>query len=232
MVRGRLFGVGVGPGDPELMTVKAVRVINECGAIAIPTETIEKCTAYQIAKQTANVSCKKIIPVPVPMTKDRIVLKKAYEKGIKDIEEALEKGDDVAFLNLGDPTVYSTYMGIHSRIKADGYYAEIVNGVTSFCAVAGRLGINLAKNKESIHIYPAAYDNDDMLTVKGTRVLMKSASRLGEVKHKLLEMEKNGLINAGAVTDCTMETETVYDSIEKIDENAGYFTTIIVRDKE
>ena len=56
--------------------------------------------AYQIAKQTANVSCKKIIPVPVPMTKDRIVLKKAYETGIKDIEEALEKGDDVAFLNL------------------------------------------------------------------------------------------------------------------------------------
>ena len=78
---GKLYGVGVGPGDPELMTVKAVRVINECGAIAIPTETIEKCTAYQIAKQTANVSCKKIIPVPVPMTKDRIVLKKAYEKG-------------------------------------------------------------------------------------------------------------------------------------------------------
>ena len=65
-----------------------------------------------------------------------------------------------------------------------------------------------------------------------TTTICLSASRLGEVKHKLLEMEKNGLIDAGAVTDCTMETETVYDSIEKIDENAGYFTTIIVRDKE
>ncbi|MEA4972825.1 MAG: precorrin-2 C(20)-methyltransferase [Candidatus Metalachnospira sp.] len=230
---GRLFGVGVGPGDPELMTLKAVRVIEKCNVVAIPANDKDNCTAYNIAKhEVKNIERKDIISVDIPMTKDKNKLAEAYNEGIKNIEDKLLKGKDVAFINLGDPTVYSTYMGIHERIIDDGFDAEIINGVPSFCAVAAKLGISLAKSRESIHIYPATYDSDDIFNTSGTKVLMKSGKRLAEVKKKLIDLEKCGKIKSYAVTDCTMKSEVICDNISELDENGGYFTTVIVKSTE
>lgn len=230
---GRLFGVGVGPGDPELMTLKAVKTIEKCDVIAIPARDKENCTAYNIAKHSVkDIDSKEIISIDIPMTKDKRKLNAAYNTGINSIEDKLLKGQAVAFINLGDPTVYSTYMGIHERIVKDGYDAEIINGVTSFCAVAGKLGVTLAKSKESIHIYPATYDNNGIFNISGTKVLMKSGKRLSEIKKELCHMEECGKIKAYAVTDCTMENEKICKNISELDENSGYFTTLIVKSIE
>lgn len=230
---GHLYGVGVGPGDPELMTLKAVRVIRQSDVVAIPAKDKDSCTAYNIAKQSVDdIDLKEVISIEIPMTKDRKKLLDAYEKGVKILEDKLSEGKSIAFINLGDPTVYSTYMGVHERIVSDGFDAEIVNGVTSFCAVAARLGTSLAKTRESIHIYPASYENNDIFNTEGTKVLMKSGKRLTEIKEELISLERKGNIKAYAVADCTMETETIFKDISKLDENAGYFTTVIVKSIE
>ena len=80
-------------------------------------------------------------PIPMPMTKDPAVLEENHNKAAQQVESFLREGKQVAFLTLGDPTVYSTYLYVHKRILEKGYEAEIVSGITSFCAVAARLNM-------------------------------------------------------------------------------------------
>lgn len=229
---GTLYGIGVGPGDPQLMTLKAVNTIKGCDIIAIPAEDKSVCTAFKIAIQAVpDMENKPIIPVHIPMTRDKAVLNEAYNKGISVIKSYLDRGKSIGFLTLGDPTVYSTYMIFHEKILKEGYNAVIISGVPSFCAAAARLNISLGKRKENIHIFPAAYSTDEIENLDGTKILMKSGDKIGELKEKLSELEKEDRIKAGAVVNCGMENEEVYENINDLNENAGYFTTIIVKSK-
>lgn len=229
---GILYGIGVGPGDPELMTLKAVKVIRECDIIGIPAKEKESCTAYQIAVQAvAEMKEKPVLAVSIPMTREKEKLEEAYEEGCRKLEEQLSAGKKIAFLNLGDPAVYGTYLGIHERIQKKGYEVRLISGVPSFCAVAAALGVALGSGREEIHILPGCYNPQEAESYEGTRVLMKSAGRIDEVKEKLVELENMGKIKAYAVTNCGMEGQRVYREIRELEENAGYFTTIIVKEK-
>ncbi len=228
---GVLYGVGIGPGDYELVTLKAVRILKECDVIGIPAEHKSSCTAYKIAvKAVPEIENKPVISVCVPMTRDKNKLETAYNEGCEKIEEELKKGKSIAFLNLGDPTVYGTYMKIHNIIIQKNYKAEIVSGVPSFCAVAARLGIALGQGNENIHIIPGCYNYDSIEMYKGTKILMKSAGETDNVKKRLAEMEKAERVSVKAVSDCGMDTERVYGSADMLDNETGYFTTIIVKD--
>lgn len=230
-MKGILYGIGVGPGDPELITVKAVRRIRECDIIGIPAKEADDCVAYRIAREAVpEIEGKPVLAVPVPMAMKPEVLAAAYDAGGEKIIGELEKGKKVAFLNLGDPAIYGSYMELHSRVSDAGYPAEIVNGVPSFCAVAARLGIALGSRGEEIHILPARYHIGGIEKLHGTKVLMKSAGKTGEIKEKLLALEEKGEIKSCAVTNCGMEQEVVWREIRNLTEEAGYFTTIIVRE--
>lgn len=230
-MKGTLYGVGVGPGDPELITLKAVRRIQECDIIGIPAKEADVCVAYRIAREAVSeIESKPVLAVPVPMAMKPEVLAAAYDAGGEKIIEELEKGKKVAFLNLGDPTIYGSYMELHSRVSAAGYPAEIVNGVPSFCAVAAKLEIAIGSRGEEIHILPARYHMQELETLHGTKVLMKSAGKTGEVKKKILDLEEKGEIKSYAVTNCGMEQEVVWKEIRNLEEEAGYFTTIIVQE--
>ena len=109
-MQGKIYGIGVGPGDPELMTLKAVRLIREADVIAIPGKEKETCTAYQIALGAVpEIDEKEIIPVVFPMTKNETVLKESHETAVKSLSALMDQGKTIAFLILGDVTVYSTY---------------------------------------------------------------------------------------------------------------------------
>lgn len=225
---GKLYGVGVGPGDPELLTLKALRLIKEADVIGVPGENPRDSVAYKIVKDAwEGLEEKTLLAVPMPMTKEKNSLEMSHDAGAALVQEQLEKGNKVVFLTLGDPTVYSTYLYIHRRIQAMGYGTEIVSGIPSFCAAAARLNMGLVERAEPLHIIPASYQMEDALRLPGTKVLMKAGKNMKQVKKQLLEMQAEGMM----VERCGMPGETVYRTIEEIPEESGYYSLIIVKEK-
>lgn len=225
---GKMYGVGVGPGDPELLTLKAIRVMKEADCIVVPGEEVESSVAFSIAKVGyPEVTKKKVFSVSMPMTKDKEVLKKAHEEAILSIKEKLESGQIVAFLTLGDPTVYSTYMYLHKKITELGFETEIVSGIPSFCAAAARLGISLVENREQMHIIPATYGIDEVMHMSGTKVLMKAGRKVSSLKEEVKKMGARAML----VENCGMKNEKLYTNLEMVPEKTGYYTVLIVKEK-
>ena len=225
-MKGIAYGVGVGPGDPEYMTLKAVRLIRENQVIAVPGKVAKESTAYQIAVQAVpELAEKELVPVNMPMIKDRKLIDAEHRKGAELLRNYLDQGRNVVFLTLGDPTVYCTFSYIQHYLEADGYPVELVSGIPSFCAAAARLGLPLAEWDEPIHIVPAVHKTGDKLTKDGNYVLMKSASHMKEIKALL----KGSGRKVSAVVNCGMEDEAVYRSADEIPDDAGYFSLIIAK---
>lgn len=229
-MQGKLYGVGVGPGDPELLTLKALRLIKENEVIAVPGKDIRASVAYQIVKGAyEDLDKKTLIPVDMPMTKDPQVLKANHDKAADQVEDYLREGKNVVFLTLGDTTVYSTYLYVHKRILERGYEAEIVSGITSFCAVAARLNMGLVEADQPLHVIPATYkaqEMDEILKLPGTKVLMKTGKKMKQVKESI---EKSGQ-KAVMIENCGMPSEKIYRSAEEIPEDSGYYSLIIVKE--
>lgn len=224
---GILYGVGVGPGDPRLMTYLAVETIEKCPVIAVPSKEKNQGAGYKIAEQMVkNLDKKECLNLPIPMTKDQRILEQSYEKAAGQVVKRLNAGQDVAYLTLGDPAIYSTYIYIQRIVKTQGHEARIISGVPSFCAIAARLGDSLADRWEQIHILPSSYEIEDGLEYKGTRILMKAGSRLPKVKQVL--KEKN--MEAVMVENCGMEDEHVYHTVVEMPDKASYYATVLVKD--
>lgn len=219
--------MGVGPGDPELLTLKALRVMEESAVIAVPGDTPENSTAYQIAKQGCkNLAEKETVAIPMPMTKVEEALRESHEKGADIIAGFLDQGKQVVFLTLGDPSVYSTYLYLKKILENRGYDTEMVSGIPSFCGVAAALNISLTEKAESLHIIPASYPIEEALKLSGTKVLMKSGKKLGKVREQLLEKG----VDAMMVENCGMEGERHYLSAEEMPEQGSYYSLIVVKE--
>ncbi|MDE6905007.1 MAG: precorrin-2 C(20)-methyltransferase [Lachnospiraceae bacterium] len=227
MKKGKLFGVGVGPGDPELITLKALRVIEESSVIAVPGERAETSTAYRIALGACkNLSEKETAALPMPMTKKKEILRESHLHGAKILAEYLDQGKQVAFLTLGDPSVYSTYLYVKKILEGQGYDTEMVSGIPSFCAAAAALNVSLSEQAESIHIIPASYPIGEALKLSGTKVLMKSGKKLGEVKEQLLARGAD----VKMVENCGMEGERHYLSAQEMPDEGSYYSLIVVKE--
>ncbi len=227
--QGILFGVSVGPGDPELMTIKAARIIREAQVLALPHEKKEACVAYQIARQAVpEAEEKEFLLIPMPMTKNREILEKSHREGALRIVQELQKGKTVALLTLGDVSVYSTCWYLYRRVREMGGRGSLISGVPSFCAAAARLDVSLVSGSQELHILPASYQIEEGLRLPGIKVLMKTGSRIGAVKALL---EENGASVRG-VKRCGMEGEKIYRSAGEISEDAGYYSLFIVSDEE
>ncbi|SHI67756.1 precorrin-2 C20-methyltransferase [Lutispora thermophila DSM 19022] len=230
---GKLYGVGVGPGDPELVTLKAKRILEKADYIAMPKTASDKdSVALSIAEEVLDTK-KPILELLFFMSFDSEVVKAGWRDSISKIKEKLDKGKDVAFITLGDPTVYSTYMYIHKEIKNQGYDTEIVPGITSFCAVTAKLGISLAENRESVAVIPSAYECKNIETILDNCdnvVMMKVSRNLPKIKEKLKEI---GLMDkAVLVSKCGFPDEIIQYDIEKaMEKELSYFTTMIVKRK-
>jgi len=225
---GILYGVGVGAGDPEMMTLKAVRIIRENEYVAVPGQKVEETTAYQIAVQAVpELAEKKLLPIFMPMTHDASVMEKCHREGAETLENVLRTGKNVVFLTLGDPTIYSTFSYLQTIVEKDGYKTELVSGIPSFCAAAARLNIALAEWDEPLHIVPAVHQLDEKLDLKGNYILMKSGKKMDAVKDILRASGRD----VAMVENCGLPGEKIYRSADEIPDDAGYFSLIIAKER-
>ena len=150
---GKLYGVGVGPGDPKLMTLKAKEVIETADVIAVPVAAAgEKSTALSIAEQAVDLSGKELLEVVFSMERS-VVKREIYrKKAAETIQAVLDEGKSVAMIVLGDITVYSTYMYVYRYLKECGYETEMVPGIPSFCAGAAKAQVSLVEGNESLTV--------------------------------------------------------------------------------
>ena len=226
-MKGIAYGVGVGPGDPELMTVKAIRLIKENRVIAVPGTDPKESVAYQIAvRNVPELADKELVPIEMPMVRDRAVQAEAHRRGARIIADCLDRGENVVYLTLGDPTIYCTFSYLQHILEAEGYPVELVSGVPSFCAAAARLNLPLVEWDEPLHVLPAVHRTDQPLDGGGTCVLMKSGRSMTAVKDLLRRSGRE----VAAVENCGMETEKIYHTVEEIPDQAGYFSLIIAKE--
>ena len=224
---GTFYAVGVGPGDPELLTLQAANILKRCPVIAAPQTKSGQMLALDIAQGALDLREKEILPLSFTMSHEPALREESYQTAARQIEAFLQKGLDVAMVNLGDVSVFATAYYILERIREDGFQTVMAPGVTSFSAVAARLGCSLTQIDAPLRIIPASADLDRALQLPGTKVLMKSGSAIHEMVRAL---ERAGLLDRAAlVADCGLPTEQVYRDLRELPENLSYFATIIVQ---
>lgn len=226
--KGTLYGVGVGPGDPELMTLLAVRLLKEAEVIAAPGKEVRETTAWRIAvRAVPEMEEKILLPIEMPMVKDRAVMEEAHLAGAKKLQEVLETGKDAAFITLGDPTVYSTFSYLEKKVRAAGFPTQYVSAVPSFCAAAAALKVPLAEWQEPLHVIPGTHVGQEELLYPGNCVVMKSGRRMKQVKEALLKSGRK----VSMAENVGMPEEKRYYSVEEIPDEAGYFSLIIAKEE-
>ena len=226
-MKGIAYGVGVGPGDPKLMTLRAIELIRENDVIAVPGKEPKESVAYKIAAAVVpEIADKELVPVYMPMIKDLTLIDEEHKKGAALLKKYLDQGKNVVYITLGDPTIYCTFSYLQHYLEADGYPVELVPGISSITAAAARLNLPLTEWDEPLHVLPAVHKTDAAMNLPGTYVLMKSASHMKDVKETLRMSGKD----VQAVIDCGMPTEQVYRSLEEIPDDAGYFALVIAKE--
>lgn len=231
---GKLYGIGVGPGDPELLTLKAVRLIQECDVLAVPGLKKEETAAYQIVRQAVpEAAGKECLTLDMPMTKNTEKLENSHEKAFLTLKTALDQGRNIAFLTLGDPCIYSTYNYMHQMALEAGYETEIVSGIPSFCAVSAKLNQGLVEQSQMLHIIPSTYGVEEGMCLSGTKVLMKVGKKLGTVRERIQEeTAQERKQHIAMIENCGMKNEHIYRGIEEIPEQAGYYSLMIVKEQK
>lgn len=230
MERGKYYSVSVGPGDPENMTLKAVRILEEAPVIAVPQTSSGQTMALDIAEKVVDFSRKEIVKVRFTMSRDPEVLRQSRE-GIADIlQEYMDKGRDVAMVNIGDVSIFSTAVYIGEILESRGYETRMVSGVTSFCASAAEANISLVEGDDRLSVISAGSDMNEALELPGTKIIMKSGRQIDAVIEKI---KARGL-KACMVCNCGLENQRIYKDISDYnpEDAAGYFAVIIVRQEE
>ena len=230
--------VGIGPGDPELMTLKAVRILKQVPCIFVPKGREEGTSlALSIVQKTLSLDNKEIVEAYFPMKKtmgtaDTGELDIKWNETVDAVVGRLNRGMDAAFITIGDPAIYSTFFYLYDRLLElkPALHIEIVPGISSVNAAAARAGLYLGLGNDRIAILPANYLDSLQETLEkfDTVVLMKVSKVFDTVRDTLVEM---GLA-AGAtyVARAGMEDERIRKDIRTVkEEDMNYFSLVIVR---
>ncbi|MFP3724941.1 precorrin-2 C(20)-methyltransferase [Priestia filamentosa] len=230
---GTLYGLGVGPGDPELITVKAFRKLKETDVIAYPKKRKgSKSYAHRIVEAYFNPSEKEMLGLVFPMTKDKEILQKKWSETTETVFAELQQGKDVAFVTEGDPLLYSTFIHMMKLMKErhPEVQIETVPGISSINGAASRLGLPLADGDEHVAIVPAREDYEEMKKVllENDCIVFIKVAKVIDFMIPLLK-ELNLLHKASVVTKVTSEEEIVWNIEELEGTELEYLTLMVVR---
>jgi len=223
---GTFYGVGLGPGDPELITLKGARLIGEAAVVAYPALVGGESFARKIAAGHITANTRELV-IEIPMATARAPAQAAYDTGADRISACLEAGQDVVFLCEGDPLFYGSFMYLHARLSGR-FTCGIVPGVTSVTACAAALGRPLAARNEVLTIIPGPLDAADLMArIKGAEAvaIMKVGRHLTKIRGVLHRL---GLEDrAFYVERATLGTERLMPLSEAPSE-APYFSMILL----
>ncbi|MGE7184940.1 precorrin-2 C(20)-methyltransferase [Peribacillus sp. NPDC006672] len=230
---GTLYGLGVGPGDPELITVKAFRVIQESPVIAYPKKRKgSKSYAHRIVEVYIRPEEKEMLGLVFPMTKDQAILDREWNGTVEKVWQKLYEGKDVAFVTEGDPLLYSTFIHMMKLMQELHPEVEIktVPGISSFNGSASRLGIALADGDDHVAIVPARDDYEAMkkaIEDHDAVVFIKVAKVIDLMITVLKDL--NLLEKASVVTKVTSDEEVIWKMSELEGLELEYLTLMVVR---
>ena len=217
---GTFYGVSVGPGNPELLTLQAVRLLRQCPVLAAPQTASGQMLALDIARRAlgSELDGKIILPLQFAMSRDAAVLRASHETAASAVRPFLDAGQDVAMLNLGDVSIYATAMAA---------------GVPSFCAAAARLNQPLTGGMDAPLTIAPGSRADEVLDAPGTKVLMKTGRQLPAL---LGTLDAHGALSRSAlVCSCGLPDETIFPDLSTArppqdGSKAGYFATVLVKE--
>jgi precorrin-2/cobalt-factor-2 C20-methyltransferase len=231
---GTLYGIGIGPGDPELITLRGARLLAACPHLFVPkARTAAESVALAIARPLVGPDAR-IEELHFPMTADQGKLAEKWDAAAECVATVLQRGEDACFITLGDPLLYSTYIYLLRALRKGlpDLVAVTVPGIPAFGAVAALAEFPVGEGREPVTIVPAADDLAAVwraLAAGGTVVLMKIGRRLPEILD-LLEAE--GLLERSVfVSRATMEGQRIETDLRRLkaeDPEAGYLSIILV----
>lgn len=224
---GALYGIGVGPGDPELLTLKAVRLIAACDVIAYPAPEEGASLARTIAAPhipPGKIEC----PVRLPIEIARHPAQDAYDAGAAAIAAHLEAGRDVALLCLGDPLFYGSYMYLHARL-AERFDCRVVPGITSFAASAALAGHAIAAREDSVTVVPATLADGEIerrIATHDSLVFLKLGRHFGRLRALLARLDLAD--GAAYIERAGMDGERRMALSDASGDTAPYFSLVLV----
>lgn len=226
-MNGTLYGVGLGPGDPELMTLKAHRLISTASVIAYPAPDTGTSFARSIAADFIPEGAQEL-PIVVPMRVDRFPAQEIYDEAAKNIAAILESGSDVVTLCEGDPFFYGSFMYLFERLSGR-FLCEVIPGVTSLTACAAQLQRPLTSRTDVLTIIPGPLPNDDIrarIDAAQAVAIMKVGRHLPRLKALLSEL---GLLEqAGYVERASLPEQKISRLSELKTDVAPYFSMILI----
>jgi precorrin-2/cobalt-factor-2 C20-methyltransferase len=248
IMTGTLYVIGVGPGDPELLTLKAVRILRDAPCLCVPKGREEGSSlALSIVEGVVDLKGKEIIEAFFPMQKTRRseeerkfgnaeagddLLEARWNETVLNILKRLNQGIDVSFITIGDPSIYSTFFYLYDRLLAlaPAMPIRIIPGVSSITAAAARAGISLGLANEKIAILPATYAGDlrTIISEFDTIVLMKVYRVFDQV---LRSLNETGLLdNSTYISKAGMREEAIIRNLRDVrKDDLNYFSLIIIR---
>jgi len=229
---GTLYGIGVGPGDPDLLTLKAVKILQKVDVVFAAASTKNEASlALSIARPHLREGAE-IVRLDFPMTRDQAVLDAAWKKNADTVAGLLGQGKSAAFLTLGDPLTYSTFGYLLRTLN--GLLAEIpvqvVPGITSYQAAAAHTGRVLVESGENLAVVSGVAPEAELEAVLGTAqsaVILKAYRNMPTIRRVL---DRLGLTSSSVfVTRLGHEGEQVIQSLDQVPEKPSYFSLILVR---
>lgn len=228
---GKLYGIGVGPGDSGLVTLKARRILDRCDIIAYPVKVPgEGSVAFDIVRPIVDMEEKRIEEFVFSMDPDDSVRMNCRSKAIDRMCALLDQGNDIAMVTLGDVGVYSTYMYIDQEIRERGYETDIVPGIPSFCHGASVAGLPLMIGNEGLAIVPVAKENSQLLGNSldnfDNIVVMKAFKSIPMIAKM---MDERGIDRSKATVISNVGMPGEYVGPMDLTREYGYFTTVLIK---
>ncbi|MDR3629819.1 MAG: precorrin-2 C(20)-methyltransferase [Desulfocapsaceae bacterium] len=237
-----LYIIGTGPGDPEQLTLKAMKALNTCSVLVTPKGSVNgNSTALAIVSQAVDTSAKEILELYFPMKKIHIgaepeaEVRDAWQHAARTVLARMEQGKDVAFPTLGDPAVYSTGYYLYENIMAINPAATVkfISGITAMSSCSAATAIPVCLGDEMLAVIPATFKDNRLrkiLEMFDTIVLMKVHKVIPHLCQLLGEL---GLLDKSVLVErAGMDDERVFTDLTAITAPPHYFSTIIIRKKQ